>query len=305
RDYRGDGRLLSTPSQTFNDNTSFGPFGEPYPHSHLAGSDATGVGQDFNLSEYEFPARIYGIQGRGVAPDPAGFAAADPTDPQTWNRYSYVRNLPTSMVDPTGLDGDGGGFGGCGWCEQPPMPIGGGKSAPNISSHSPFPIPGQGIDWLNLLFGPACSGGPVGNPCINTFHIDPFGNGMGDRNGEEICGGNDYGEESCLYWNTSLGRWQRTDPTRPTERQMMGAAAKGAELAGRALPAVCGGGIFVSAGGGPLYGLVDLDSEDGLNSGGAFSAGRGAGVGGEATQTRHGLSGAPFLFLGEGAGVFS
>lgn len=28
----------------------------------------------------------------------------DITDPQTWNRYAYVRNTPTSLVDPSGLE---------------------------------------------------------------------------------------------------------------------------------------------------------------------------------------------------------
>lgn len=35
--------------------------------------------------------------------DPAGLAAVDPTNPQSWNRYSYVANSPTSFTDPWGL----------------------------------------------------------------------------------------------------------------------------------------------------------------------------------------------------------
>jgi len=66
---------------------------------------------------------------------------------------------------------------------------------------------------------------------------DPLGNKIGDRNGEEICGNNDYGEESCLYWNMSLGRWQHTDPTRLTPERYENAI-------GNAMPAICGGGAF-------------------------------------------------------------
>jgi RHS repeat-associated protein len=41
--------------------------------------------------------------GRWMTPDPAGLAAADPTSPQSWNRYAYVVNNPTGRTDPYGL----------------------------------------------------------------------------------------------------------------------------------------------------------------------------------------------------------
>jgi RHS repeat-associated protein len=51
--------------------------------------------------------------GRWLTPDPAGLAAMDLSNPQTWNRYAYVTNNPVSFTDPTGLDedDDGGGNG--------------------------------------------------------------------------------------------------------------------------------------------------------------------------------------------------
>jgi RHS repeat-associated protein len=60
---------------------------------------------------YGFPERLYrSNQGRWMSPDPAGMGAVDPSDPQTWNRYAYVRNSPLNRVDPQGLDdwGEGG-----------------------------------------------------------------------------------------------------------------------------------------------------------------------------------------------------
>jgi RHS repeat-associated protein len=51
--------------------------------------------------------------GRWLTPDPAGMAAMDLSNPQTWNRYAYVTNNPVSATDPSGLDedDDGGGNG--------------------------------------------------------------------------------------------------------------------------------------------------------------------------------------------------
>jgi hypothetical protein len=37
------------------------------------------------------------------SPDPAGLAAADPRDPVSWNRYSYVYGDPASYADPDGF----------------------------------------------------------------------------------------------------------------------------------------------------------------------------------------------------------
>ncbi|HXJ95146.1 MAG TPA: RHS repeat-associated core domain-containing protein [Terriglobia bacterium] len=41
---------------------------------------------------------------RWLTPDPAGLAAVDLTNPQSLNRYAYVLNNPTTLIDPSGLD---------------------------------------------------------------------------------------------------------------------------------------------------------------------------------------------------------
>lgn len=43
------------------------------------------------------------MQGRFTSPDPL-HSSASPTDPQSWNRYSYVGNRPLLFIDPSGLD---------------------------------------------------------------------------------------------------------------------------------------------------------------------------------------------------------
>lgn len=41
---------------------------------------------------------------RWMTPDPAGLAAVDLSNPQSLNRYAYVLNTPTNLVDPDGLN---------------------------------------------------------------------------------------------------------------------------------------------------------------------------------------------------------
>jgi RHS repeat-associated protein len=49
---------------------------------------------------YYYGARYHNPSiGRFMSPDPAG---ADPTDPQSWNRYAYVLNNPIKYIDPDG-----------------------------------------------------------------------------------------------------------------------------------------------------------------------------------------------------------
>jgi RHS repeat-associated protein len=85
------------------------PFGgERLIHSTSAGNNTrlfTGLERDSesNLDHTLF--RQYSSSlGRWMAPDPAGLAAVDPTNPQSWNRYAYVLNNPLELVDPFGLD---------------------------------------------------------------------------------------------------------------------------------------------------------------------------------------------------------
>ena len=73
----------------------------------------TGQNSDTNAGLYDFTFREYSpSQGRWVSPDPAGADAADPTTPQSWNRYAYVLNNPMSAIDLEGQDcvyDEGGG----------------------------------------------------------------------------------------------------------------------------------------------------------------------------------------------------
>ena len=81
------------------------PFGESYAYNNGYPEDFTGQDNDgMTNTTYYFPERQYrSSQGRWLSPDPAGFSAASPTNPQSWNRYAYVVNNPLSLKDPLGL----------------------------------------------------------------------------------------------------------------------------------------------------------------------------------------------------------
>jgi RHS repeat-associated protein len=84
------------------------PFGEAYGYNTGNNpKDFTGQENDGSLSNttYYFPERQYrSSQGRWLSPDPAGKAAVNPSNPQSWNRYAYVLNNPLKLTDPTGLE---------------------------------------------------------------------------------------------------------------------------------------------------------------------------------------------------------
>ena len=114
-DQLGSVRMVTDQTGTAVTRHDYLPFGEEIP-STSANTDVeqrftgqirdTGTGMDY------FNARYYtGPLMRFNSPDP-GNAGADPTDPQTWNGYSYVRNNPLVLTDPSGEILDGTAVGG-------------------------------------------------------------------------------------------------------------------------------------------------------------------------------------------------
>jgi len=86
-------------------DTAFSPFGEVYNSFGTVKPDFTGDLQDIFPGAFDTPNRELAINGsRWLSPDPAGIAASELSNPQTWNRYAYVGNNPLTTIDPLGLD---------------------------------------------------------------------------------------------------------------------------------------------------------------------------------------------------------
>jgi RHS repeat-associated protein len=65
----------------------------------------TGYERDAESGNDYAQARYYASSaGRFLSPDPSGLKSADPSNPQSFNLYSYVLNNPMRNIDPTGME---------------------------------------------------------------------------------------------------------------------------------------------------------------------------------------------------------
>jgi len=107
-DWLGSSRLVSTTSRTVSYDGTYAPYGENYAEMGTQDRDFTGQNQD-TISSGSYPLYDFLYRehhptwGRWLSPDRAGHAAVDLKDPQTWNRYAYLRNSPTASIDLAGL----------------------------------------------------------------------------------------------------------------------------------------------------------------------------------------------------------
>ena len=110
-DHLGSSRLASTPSRCVYYSGAYAPFGESYAEyvNTACGGQTdrsfTGQNEDTVPGMADFLNREYSSaqQGRWLSPDPMGMDAADLSDPQSWNQYAYVNNVPLTTIDPSGF----------------------------------------------------------------------------------------------------------------------------------------------------------------------------------------------------------
>ena len=112
QDHLGSTRLETNASGQAVRCSDYLPFGEEIPAGYGSRSSCfnpndnkikfTSKERDAETGLDFFGARyMSAAQGRFMIPDPSSGRIA-PLDPQSWNKYSYVRNRPTRFVDPNG-----------------------------------------------------------------------------------------------------------------------------------------------------------------------------------------------------------
>ena len=104
QDHLGSTRLvtgMTYPPYPVVDSLDYLPFGEQISGATVATHKFTGYERDSESELDNASTRHYSNSiGRFMQPDPlSGF----PSNPQSWNRYSYVYNNPLNSVDPTGM----------------------------------------------------------------------------------------------------------------------------------------------------------------------------------------------------------
>jgi RHS repeat-associated protein len=164
-DWLGTNRFSATPSGTVYFDGAYAPYAENY--AGIGTSDRVFTGQPMGTLPglYDFTFREYGqSQGRWLVPDPAGLAAVDITNPQTWNRYAYVGNNPLNTIDPYGLYRDD-----CWWtggCYGPGGPGAGGGGGGGYYGGGSTPCTMDGI---------SVSCGSIGGLGSNGYVMLPSG----------------------------------------------------------------------------------------------------------------------------------
>jgi RHS repeat-associated protein len=105
-DWLGSSRFAQDGGGNVIYDRAYAPFGEPYDEYNnvTTNRNFTAQTEDTTPGLYDFLLRQQSpAQGRWLVPDPAGLAAVDITNPQTWNRYAYLANNPLNATDPLGL----------------------------------------------------------------------------------------------------------------------------------------------------------------------------------------------------------
>src|SRR5207245_3462150 len=148
-DWQGSYRIGSNHGRIYGFSGAFAPFGERYALGGATPSDYTFAVNNNDTNSLMYDAlnrKEHSSQGRWISPDPAGLAAANPANPQTWNRYAYVMNNPLALIDPFGLATCTDSEGNTSNCPDP-------ENTTTVNALLP-PVPVITVDLDGILAGP-------------------------------------------------------------------------------------------------------------------------------------------------------
>jgi len=93
-DWLGSGRLVTSSTQAMVADSAYAPFGEQYSATgsfySFTGQQQWTLGSNTGVVDFLFR-RYSPVEGRWISPDPAGLAAVNITNPQTWNDMPTLR----------------------------------------------------------------------------------------------------------------------------------------------------------------------------------------------------------------------
>jgi RHS repeat-associated protein len=206
-DHLGSTRLLTNyPTPTIAESDDYYPFGEFNSSGSTSALKFTTDERDTETTLDHTLFRQYSSSlARWTSPDPAGFLAADASNPQSWNGYTYVQNNPLAFTDPFGLcehelfdnascwhNGDGGfaGVGPSTTCFVDGFATDCGSALRILSS-------GLG----NLCANSTCTGGP-----INGTILLPGGGAVVSSGAcvSATLGGQSVGDANCISTSVSV-----------------------------------------------------------------------------------------------------
>ena len=179
-DHLGTARLITNASGTVCYDADYAPFGQEIAFTNTCSQNYkfTGMERDAETANDHTWYRGYEWNiGRWMSPDPL---AGDVTDPQSLNRYTYVLNNPTRLIDPLGLDFT---ISVTVWAPLPvaipvwaPSPEwgiggGGGHFAPLLDG-------GGGGGWVSNTITVASNDAQKKQDCLNQYNNSAIGKGI-------------------------------------------------------------------------------------------------------------------------------
>ena len=202
-DHLGSTRLMTNLSGCIVESLDYLPFGELNSVGSASCTSAdtthkfTGKERDSESGLDNFGARYNSSQyGRFMTPDPLGGQIGDP---QTLNKYAYVRNNPLNLIDPTDMmDETAGGI------------TGDNSGNPDCSELGQSYCNNVNVDWgFGIGYNGIC-GGDTGS-CTNLFGGGSAFDGIWDESlpsGVQVFGSGGFGRlggSTCTYGSGSCG----------------------------------------------------------------------------------------------------